>query len=44
LLELKHPPPLKANARFGLVTLAQKAEALYLPEIRKLMATVFPTA
>ena len=44
LVELKIHPPLKANARFGLVTLAQKAEALYLPEIRKLMATVFPTA
>ena len=44
LVELKIHPPLKANARFGLVTLAQKAEALYLPEIRKLMATVFPSA
>ena len=42
LVELKIHPPLKANARFGLVTLAQKAEALYLPEIRKLMAAVFP--
>ena len=44
LVELKIHPPLKANARFGLVTLAQKAEALYLPEIRKLMAAVFPSA
>ena len=44
LVELKIHPPLKANARFGLVTLSQKAEALYLPEIRKLMAAVFPSA
>jgi DNA-binding transcriptional LysR family regulator len=44
LVELKIHPPLKANARFGLVTLAQKAEALYLPEIRKLMAAAFPAA
>lgn len=38
LTELQVHPPLKANARFGLVTIANKAQALYLPEIRKLMA------
>lgn len=40
LVEIKLHPPLKVKARFGLVTIANKAEALYLPEIRKLMATV----
>jgi DNA-binding transcriptional LysR family regulator len=37
LVEVKVTPPLNDHARFGLVTLANKAEALYLPEIRQLM-------
>ena len=34
-------PALDANARFGLVTLANKAEALYLPQVRQVIAQVF---
>jgi DNA-binding transcriptional LysR family regulator len=41
LVEIQVTPPLNDNARFGLVTLANKAEALYLPEIRQLMQTTF---
>lgn len=41
LVEVKVTPPLNDYARFGLVTLANKAEALYLPEIRKLMLKNF---
>jgi len=37
LVEVNITPSLEDNARFGLVTLANRAEALYLPEIRKLM-------
>ncbi len=33
-------PALEVKARFGLVTAANKAEALFLPEIRKLMQVV----
>ena len=38
LVPIRLHPALSAQARFGLVTLASKAEALYMPEIRKLMA------
>ncbi len=38
LVEINIYPALNAQARFGLVTLASKAQALYLPEVRKLMA------
>lgn len=41
LVEVNISPPLNDQARFGLVTLANKAEALYLPEIRKLMTAIF---
>ena len=41
LVEVKVSPPLNDQARFGLVTLANKAEALYLREIRKLMTAIF---
>lgn len=37
LQALRVEPQLDDKARFGLVTLANKVEALYLPEIRKLM-------
>jgi len=40
LVEIALQPPLKAKARFGLVTIANKAEALFLPELRKLMDAV----
>lgn len=33
-------PALKIKARFGLVTVANKAEALFLPEIKKIMQAV----
>lgn len=39
LAEVRIDPPLAANARFGLVTVANRAEAIYLPEIRRLMAS-----
>ena len=38
--EIALQPPLKAKARFGLVTIANKAEAMVLPEIRRLMTEV----
>ena len=41
LVEVKVTPALNDQARFGLVTLANKAEALYLPEIRQLMQAIF---
>jgi len=41
LVEVKVTPPLNDHARFGLVTLTHKAEALYLPEIRQLMRHIF---
>jgi DNA-binding transcriptional LysR family regulator len=41
LVEVKLSPLLNDHARFGLVTLANKAEALYLNEIRKLMRESF---
>lgn len=34
-------PPFKDSARWGLVTLSNKAEALSLPEIRQLMLRTF---
>lgn len=40
LVEIALQPPLKAKARFGLVTIANKAEAMVLPEIRRLMTEV----
>lgn len=41
LAEVKVFPALNDHARFGLVTMANKTEALYLPEIRQLMRTIF---
>lgn len=41
LIELPVQPALKVKARFGLVTVANKAEALFLPEIKKIMREVF---
>jgi hypothetical protein len=41
LREIKMSPPLNDKARFGLVTLANKAQAIYLPEIRQLMLSAF---
>ena len=41
LVELPLNPALKAKARFGLVTLAGRAQSVFLPEIRQLMARVF---
>lgn len=40
LIELPIQPALKIKARFGLVTVANKAEALFLPEIKKNNASV----
>lgn len=40
LIEMPIQPALRVKARFGLVTVANKAEALFLPEIRKLMQVV----
>jgi DNA-binding transcriptional LysR family regulator len=37
LVELPVHPPLKMKARFGLITIANKSEPLFLPVIRKLM-------
>ena len=44
LVELPVSPPLKAQARFGLVTVANKAEALFLPEVRRLIDAVMGPA
>lgn len=44
LVEIKVSPSLHDHARFGLVTLANKAQALYLNEIRGLMRKSFQTA
>ncbi|WP_300553577.1 LysR family transcriptional regulator [Limnohabitans sp. Rim8] len=41
-VELPIQPAPRIKARFGLVTVANKAEALFLPEIRQLMRTVMP--
>lgn len=41
LMEIAVTPALSDKARFGLVTLANKAEPLYLPEIRKVMLNEF---
>ncbi|NDB43535.1 MAG: LysR family transcriptional regulator [Betaproteobacteria bacterium] len=41
LVEVQLVPQLNDHAKFGLVTLANKAEALYLNEIRKLMRESF---
>lgn len=40
LVEVQVHPPLRTKARFGLVTIAKKAEAIFLPELQKLMAAV----
>lgn len=40
LIELPIQPALKIKARFGLVTVANKAEALFLPEIKRIMHAV----
>jgi len=37
---LKMYPALQARARFGLVTLAHRAQALYLDEVRRIMRGV----
>ena len=37
LHELNVSPPLEANARFALVTLAGRAQSAFLPEVRRLM-------
>ncbi len=42
LVELNLKPALNANARFGLVTIANKAEGSFLNEIKKVMHQVFP--
>lgn len=41
LVELPLNPPLRAKARFGLVTLSGRAQSVFLPEVRQLMARVF---
>ncbi len=38
---LKVTPTLSARARFGMVTMANKAEALFLPQVRQLMVQRF---
>ena len=40
LVELQLKPAINVKARFGLVTIANKAEAIFLPEIRKLLNDV----
>ena len=40
LHELAVSPPLEANARFALVTLAGRAQSAFLPEVRQLMKDV----
>lgn len=42
-VELPIQPALRIKARFGLVTVANKAEAIFLPEIRQLMRVVMPS-
>ncbi len=37
LVPIEVTPPLNARARFGLVTMANRAQSLYLPDIRQLM-------
>lgn len=37
LMELPVSPPLKTKVRFGLITIANKSEPLFLPVVRKLM-------
>lgn len=44
LVALKLLPAMNARARFGLVTMANKAEALFLPEIRQVMAQTWQAA
>lgn len=41
LVQVKVSPALNANARFGLVTLANRAPAIYLPVVRELIGKVF---
>lgn len=40
LAPLSLTPPFKAQARFGLVTVARRAQSVFLPEIRRLMREV----
>jgi hypothetical protein len=40
LVALKMYPALQARARFGLVTLAHRAQALYLDEVRRIMRSI----
>ncbi len=40
LIELPVFPPLKTKARFGLITIANKSEPLFMPVVRKLMREV----
>lgn len=40
LVELPVSPPLKTKARFGLITIANRSEPLFLPVVRKLMRDV----
>ena len=40
LVELQLDPPFQTNARFGLVTVAGRAQSVFLPEITRLMESV----
>jgi DNA-binding transcriptional LysR family regulator len=40
LVELELAPPFQTNARFGLVTVAGRAQSVFLPEIGRLVQTV----
>jgi hypothetical protein len=42
-VELTLKPSINIKARFGLVTIANKAEAIFLPEIRRLIDEVMLT-
>jgi hypothetical protein len=43
-VELQVRPAINIKARFGLVTIANRAEAIFLPEIRALMNEVMHPA
>jgi DNA-binding transcriptional LysR family regulator len=40
LVQVKLHPPLNTKARFGLVTIAKRSEAVFLPELRRLMTAL----
>ena len=40
LVQVNLQPALNTKARFGLVTIANKAEAIFLPELQRLMVAV----